>query len=407
VKTALLLLAFFVLAVVVGNLALDDPGVVMIGYGDKLLQTSLVVFVVTLVVGLVLVYLLWRVVVNVIFAPSRLQRWYQHRRARRAQKALVKGYLALAEGDWTRAERTLISDASAASVVKLLHYLGAAYAAQQQNALERRDDYLSLAHEAERHSELAIGLTRAEMQLRQGQWEQAEASLLRIQELSPKNPRLLTLMHRLYWELGRWEELAEILKPLEKSRLLSSEEMLASKQRAFLGILDHTTDDRAYALDAVWDRIPSDLRGDPQLMARYCRHLISSRRSEAAERLLRKALLRNWDADLIRLYAAVEIDDPLGQLSTAEAWLPAHPNDPDLLYALGRLAYRAELWAKARSYLESCLREKPMIAAYQLLTETLEKMGESESAALVSREGLALAAQSSSTLPVTAGATGK
>lgn len=400
-RIALLFLVFFLLAVVVGNLALDDPGVVMIGYGDKLVQTSLTFFLIALVLGLVLLYVLWRIVFSVLFARSRLQRWYQEKRSRRARRSLVKGYLALAEGDWARAERALVSDASAGSV-KLLHYLGAAYAAQQQNALERRDDYLSLAHEAEGHSEVAIGLTRAEMQLRQGQWEQAEASLLRIQELSPKNPRLLTLLHRLYWDLGRWDELAEVVKLLEKTRLLSSEELHASKQRAFMGILDHSTDDRAYALDAVWDRIPSDLRGDSQLLGRYCRHLISSRRSEAAERLLRKALGRNWDADLIALYATLEIDDPLGQLSAAEAWLSAHPKDPHLLYALGRLAYRAELWAKARSYLESCLREKPMIAAYQLLTETLEKMGESESAALVSREGLALAAQSSTTLPVSA-----
>ncbi len=258
--------------------------------------------------------------------------------------------------------------------------------------MDRRDDYLSLASETEPKAELAVALTQAEMQLNQGQWEEAEASLLRLRESHPKSPRLLYLLHRFYRQRGRWDELPALLDSLEKTHLLDRQELKESRQKAYAEILDQAAADPSFALDKAWDRIPARLRGQPGLLTRYCRHLVESDRVDAAERLLRKHLGKGLDGELLRSYADLPVEDPLAQLTAAEAWLKTDAEDPDLLHALGRLAHRAGLWAKARNYLESCLDLEPSVVVYRLLADTLDRMGEPDKAAEISRQGLSLAA---------------
>ena len=57
--------------------------------------------------------------------------------------------------------------------------MGAARAAQQQNEYKRRDDHLRHIRPKDSNSELALGITRAELQLQQNQLEQSLATLQR------------------------------------------------------------------------------------------------------------------------------------------------------------------------------------------------------------------------------------
>ena len=68
-----------------------------------------------------------------------------------------------------------------------------------------------------------------------------------------------------------------------------------------------------------------------------------------------RCLERNWDSDLVVLYAQCRTADSTRQLETAERWLAAHSQDAMLLYALGRLCERESLWGKAQTYLEASL----------------------------------------------------
>ena len=47
--------------------------------------------------------------------------------------------------------------------------------------------------------------------------------------------------------------------------------------------------------------------------------------------------------------------DATPQLEQAERWLTQHSGDATLLYALGVLCERAQLWGKAQTYLEASL----------------------------------------------------
>jgi HemY protein len=71
--------------------------------------------------------------------------------------------------------------------------------------------------------------------------------------------------------------------------------------------------------------------------------------------MLARSLEREWNPDLVALYAECRPAGGAPQLEQAERWLALHSDDATLLYALGVLCERAQLWGKAQTYLEASL----------------------------------------------------
>jgi HemY protein len=92
----------------------------------------------------------------------------------------------------------------------------------------------------------------------------------------------------------------------------------------------------------------------------------------------------------VRSYGEVQGADPTKQLKQVETWLKTHPEDAPLLTTAARLCMAAELWGKARSYLESSLALAPVPETYALYGRLLATLGESERALLAFRSGLGL-----------------
>ena len=103
-------------------------------------------------------------------------------------------------------------------------------------------------------------------------------------------------------------------------------------------------------------KAPSAVRQSPEVVRVYARLLVEHGEHATAEKTISRALKHHWDSELVRLYGLLESTNPQGQLRQAESWLPAHPEDPELLLCLGRLSARDKLWGKARDYFESSYR---------------------------------------------------
>jgi HemY protein len=104
--------------------------------------------------------------------------------------------------------------------------------------------------------------------------------------------------------------------------------------------------------------------------------------------VLRELIDHSADATAIRLYGELVLDKPLVPLERAEAWLRQRPDDPELLASCARLCLRAELFGKARSYLEASLARRPNAENSLILADLLEQMGEHEAATRCLRESV-------------------
>jgi HemY protein len=153
-------------------------------------------------------------------------------------------------------------------------------------------------------------------------------------------------------------------------------------------------------LRASWQKVPKLLQRDAAMVAAYVGNLIKLGDQNAAEDAVLYALKYEWSATLVRQYGYVHSVNATGQLARVESWLPAHPEEPQLLLCLGRLSAREKLWGKARDYFESSYRleRSPEICAE--LGRLLTALGEPQVAAAYFREGLLLREESLPELPM-------
>jgi HemY protein len=369
---------------------LQDPGYVAIDFRGYLVEMSVPVL---LGIAVIIVVAVWAIR-KIVIAPRLIGEAAGRYRAGRAGQKLMRGMIEVAEGNFARGEK-MLARAASTSDAPLFNYLQAARAAHLQGNDERRDEWLKLAYEHTPAATNAVLLTQAELQLDREQYEQALATLRRIEENSRDHGYALGLLGTLYYRLEDWDNLGELLPRLKAQGRITKDTIRQWTIRVHREHLDRAQD--GDAVQAAWKDVPRNLRSSLELLEAYFAALIRNGRHEQAEKELAAALKKEWRSPLARLFGLVEGPDASKQLKRAEGWLGAHPEDPDLLLTAARLCLRNELWGKARSYLETVISLRPTPEAYQDYGQLLNRLGEGDAAADAFREGLGLVAESPKT----------
>lgn len=382
-KFGIIVIATLIVSALTANFLLQDPGSVVITFRGKVIEMSVVVLG-----GLValLFVSLW-LAGKLLDAPRKLGEAAGRYRTGRAGQRLTRGVIEVAEGNFAKGER-MLARAAGGSEAPLLNYLQAARAAHLLGQDERRDTWLRQAYETLPGAANAVLLTQAELQLDQKQYEQALATLRKIEENSPNHSYALTLLGRLYYRLEDWNALATLLPKLRKHGRLPAETLEDWSIRVYQEQLEACADHAS--LDQCWRDLPREYRKNITLLECWLASLVRVGQHDKAEKEIAAELKRNWDAPLVRLYGRVESSNPAKQLKQAESWLSNHGEDPDLLLTTARLCLRNELWGKARSYLETALTIQPTPEAYHEYGRLLAQLGEDDAAAQAYRDGLNL-----------------
>jgi len=390
-KLLLLFIAALLMAAGIASYTATESGFVLITILDWTIQTSVTFFLTMLIVIIVLIYFSIRMFLQIWDAPGELRRWKKQRRQQLSGEYLSRGLLALVEGRWKAAEEALIKGVRYTNN-PLINYLCAARAAQRQGKIAQRDQYLGLAHAGNPDAKIALGLTQAELQIGQQQTELALATLTHLHEQQPKQKQVKVMLLKTYTELEAWKDVLQLLPELERTKLLSKENIIAAQLQAYAGLLRETgSNANKRQLVNVWSTIPKRLRRELHLLEVYTTEKLKFADTEECEPLLKQALKIRWDVEIVRLYGLVEGKDPVRQLVFAESLQAGHARDPVLLLTLGRLSMRNSLWGKARSYLKECIEIRPMPEAYRELAVLLEKQGDYSAAASYYQQGLSLA----------------
>jgi HemY protein len=372
----------------IGVLVARDSGYVLLSFGVYTVEMSLVLLALLIAVLFVALYFLVRAVIRTRRLPDDLRSWKQRQGAHKAQEAMTRGLLEMSEGNWRSAEKRLVRFADR-SETPLLNYLAAARAAQLQGAHDRRDAYIRLAHEHMPSADVAVSLTQAELQLADHQLEQALATLRHLRSVAPKHTYVLRLLRRLYEQLGDWEHLRELIPELRRRKVDNAAELRRLEIKTHRALLDSafmSKDQRD--LGRAWAGVPKAIRTDADIVSDYAGYLQERNEDEAAESLLRESLKEGWSEQLIELYGLLDCPQPGKHLARLEKFLKDHPDDPILLLTLGRLSMRAQLWGKARAYLEAAVARGGPVDAYRELARLLEHMDDEDAALQLYRKAL-------------------
>jgi HemY protein len=386
-KFGLIVIVALVLSAFAAHTLLQDPGYVVISFHGYLVEMSVPVLI---GVVLALIAAIW-LVVKLLKAPRKLGEAAARYRSGRAGQRLTRGMIEVAEGNFAKGERLLARTAHK-SDAPLLNYLQAARAAHLLGQDERRDNWLRHAYEQTPEAANAVLLTQAELQLDQKQYEQALATLRKLSENAPNHGRALALIGSLYYRLEDWGQLADLIPRLRKYGRMDSTVLDSWSEKVHCENLIAAADGNT--IDIVWQAIPRGERKRPTVRETWYLSLLRTGMDDKAEKEIAQDLKRQWNSNLSSLYGLAESSDNARQLKRAEGWLRQHGDDTNLLLAAARLCLRAELWGKARSYLETVISLRPTPEAYQEYGRLLNQMGDSESAADAYRDGLGMVSDS-------------
>jgi HemY protein len=381
--------AVLIFAVWLGLHIHSDPGYALFSYGHWSVELPLWLTVILLVLLIMVTHWILRISQFTGSVSGRVKHWSNKRKLRNAQYRTSQGLIDLSEGNWRRAEKNLVKAANDGDT-PLINFLAAAKAAQEQDAYERRDNYLRKAHHINPEAKIAVELTQAELQIHHRQWEQALATLRHLRELAPKHNHVLKLLQSVYLELKDWRSVVEITPELRRLKIGTEAELTAIEEMAYEQILAEASQSNSAEFDVIWANLPKAYKNKSNFAARYCEHLIASKKNNEAEQLIRETLKKEWNKDLVLLYSTIPDVDRKKQLLTAEGWLKNNKHDPDLLLCLGRLCKSNQLWGKARTFFESSIEVHPGTAAYTELGQLFEHLNEIPMALDCYRKALAL-----------------
>lgn len=351
------------------ELLADDLGEVLIRWHELTITTTVAFALVAWVLASVALWALWYLVRLPFNAWRRVAR-------RQARRRLVAGLTALHEGRWERAE-SLLAAAAEEPEERVVARLAAREAAQLRD--DRAAAATHLAALAD-HDAGAAALVSAEAQLAHGDAAGALATLQPLVDRRALPPRGRLLQVEALVAAGRAVEALERLPDLRSEAALPADAMAALETRLAAAVLTAAPD--ADVLAQRWQSAPARSQEAPSVLAAYAARAVALGLEDQAAEALAQALDQRWEPDLVRVYGALPAGRTDGRLDRAEAWLAAHPDDPALLVALGRLAGGDHQWARAEENLHRALARGAGADAWEILGTVYTAQGNSAQAEL-------------------------
>lgn len=369
------LIAFLSLAAAAVTLALlfkVNTGYVLFVAPPYRIELSQNAFIIIAVVAFIALYAVLRMAARIGALPGEVREGRRRRQVERFRNKQDAAVVALLEGRHGKArqfaqEALAIPDASPVAAL-----IGA------RAAFETRD-YAGAAAMLDRPDTHATSLAvprlmlEAEIALERGQPSEALARLAELRREAGLHTAAQRLELRALNAAGRPNEIPPLVDQLVKRRVYDAAQgdlLRASAHAEALAELAHD----AAGLRAYWARVPEIDRLQPNVARAAARSFLQLGGDREAVDILAKSLDRSWDPVLALVYAECRPPDATRQLETAERWLVRHNQDATLLYALGRLCERQQLWGKAQTYLEASLALDNHWRAHVALGEMLAKL---------------------------------
>ena len=380
------LLAVFAAAVALVLLGRLDSSYVLFIHPPYRVEVSMLLFAIALVAGFFLLYAVMRLLGHAVSLPAYVAAYRARRRRERAHAALAAALQSYYEGRYARAEKEA-TVAFEGGPSPALAALLAARAAHQMREFQRRDQWLDRADGAGGRMQSACLVTRAELALEDRDFAAARAALRSLKDAGPKHIATARMLLRAERGAGAWDEVLRLATQLGKHDAIAPAVVEEYKVQAAIELLARAASDQD-EFERRWHGVEARARVHPRVAAAAARHATELGRAEMAREILEHALAAEWSAQLVALYAELparvdaegRIAEARARIERAEGWLPERARDAQLLATLGRLCAQAELWGKARSFLEASVSFEETRPAHLELARLAERAGQASEA---------------------------
>ena len=381
-RSLLWLLAVFAAAVALVIVGRVDAGYVLFVYPPYRVEVTMIFFAIAALAAFFLLYGLTRLLRQVLSLPASVRAYRMRRRRERAHGALARALQAYYEGRYGRAEREAALAYDTGPVPGIAALL-AARAAHQLRDFASRERWFERADSAGDAWRTARLVSRAELALDERDFGAARDALRGLESAAPRHLGTARMLLRAARGAGAWDEVLRLAGQLVKRDAIAPALAEEYQVQANVELLGRSSDD-ALAFERRWRAIGARDQVHPRVAAAAARHASALGLAALAREIIEKALAADWSSRLITLYAELpsqltpseRADEARIRIERGERWLTEHSRDPELLASLGRLCAQAELWGKAKSFLEASLSFEETRAVHLELARLAERLGE-------------------------------
>lgn len=371
-----LLVLFALAAAVALGLRIND-GYVLIVFPPWRIDVSLNLLLVFLAGAFTVFYLVVRAIGALLGLPARVSAYRARLAREKGQQVFFDAFRLLFEGRFGQAMKKA-GEAHDNGVAPGLAALIAARAAQRMRRPEDQQAWLERATLADRQAQAPRLMLEAEMHIESRDFEAAIAALETLQKAAGRHLAALRLELRARQGAGQWPQVLKLARQLEKRSALPPEVAGELKLRAHLeNVAERRADTRA--LLAYLRDVPVE-ESSGRLVVAVAQALLELGAGEEASRVIEAQLARDWDDEVVRLYGRCLDGRTTARIAEGEKWLQKHPDDAQLLLALGRLCVHQRLWGKAESYLEASLSVEETRSAHLELAHLFDQLGRKDEA---------------------------
>lgn len=368
------LLALAAMAVGVSLAARFNDGYMLLIVPPYRIEIALSLAIFLFFASFALLYAVLRTIGLTLSLPGRVGGYRARRRHEKATACLHEAIRLLFEGRYSQALKKA-GEAHIAGQAPGVAALLAARAAHGLREPEKEQEWLGRVNDA--RLDPARLMLEAEMAIDHEQYAEAVSALQALQNISGRHIAALRLELRAQQGCGNWPEVLRLARLLEKREALAPELLQEIKTQAHQETIRQQNADEGQLLLCL-RAIPAKERS-VRLTHTSCEALLEHGLDDEAQRMIEKQLDVQWDSDLVQLYGQVQGSDLTSCIARAEKWLPQHPDDAQLLLALGRLCLKQRLWGKAQIYLEASLSlvdQRPVRLELARLFEQTERWDE-------------------------------
>jgi len=365
---------------------------IQIVYGNYTLDMSLWGLVLILSILFVVTLLLKNTIRAIVDPSQKLIRDFSEFKVKKNQLLISRGLLYFIQDEWINARKDLEKSAEN-SPMPIVNYLAAAFSAYEAGDLEDAEQLLAKAQKNNTKKDTVVVLIKAKMYVRSKNYIKALEILKPLLKIYPSNSAILRELYNIYVCLEDLENVKKLLPNLKRYKVLQKNKINEIEiyiYRSSIEIISRNNATCTEDLNKFWSKIPRSIKKEKTIFLQYVTKLYEFKEETAAESLIRNFLKSDWDEKLIRLYGLITGPNNEKQLIFAESLLPAHPDNPELMLALGRLNSRCELLVKAQDCFESSIAIQPKIETYIELAKLMERQYKYKESTVYYKRGLIL-----------------
>lgn len=274
-----ILIIFFVLVggFFLGPLLQGHQGSAVFVVANYRISMSFNSFLILLLLAILCLYIVYWLFKKIFNSKTVLGNWLRSKSPRKAEKRIEQAQIFLLEGDYQQAAKLFMKSARGATNTTLSYLLAAQAQIENDQLISANQLLEQAAKYCQPKEQLAFQLVQIRLQIKNHEYAAARTMIEQLRDQKPRNPEVIRLADQLYYEMGDYQAVIDLLPIMYKTKVYSESQLDQFKQAAYIArIKQLSTDVDPLALIKWWKSQPKAILNNiayQKSMANYLKQL--------------------------------------------------------------------------------------------------------------------------------------